>query len=182
MPNHTLVIGGSGMLAEATLWLANRGDIVSVIARNEEKMEQLRKNAKHPENMNLIRVDYRKDKDWFDTLRNLQQKYGTPSLVVSWIHSDAPKAYPILFDVIGNQSKTHWRLFEVRGSASALSQKRREVPKKCLYRLIILGFIRENGLSRWLTNHEISRGVIDAIKKDQTYSVVGQIEPWDLRP
>jgi len=39
--NHALVIGGSGMLAGASLWLAQEGYRVTVIGRNPQKLKRL---------------------------------------------------------------------------------------------------------------------------------------------
>ncbi|MEK8198286.1 hypothetical protein [Lysinibacillus sp. FSL M8-0134] len=38
---HALVIGGTGMLANTSLWLVNNGYHVSVIGRNANRMERL---------------------------------------------------------------------------------------------------------------------------------------------
>lgn len=40
----------------------------------------------------------------------------------------------------------------------------------------------ESNRSRWLTNKEISDGVIEAINNKNKIHTVGQIEPWDKRP
>jgi hypothetical protein len=36
--------------------------------------------------------------------------------------------------------------------------------------------------SRWLTNQEISAGVIRAVDGDAPLSMVGVVEPWSARP
>lgn len=46
-----------------------------------------------------------------------------------------------------------------------------------LDRKIILGFIVEGKTSRWLTNDEISSGVIDAVKKDSLEYIIGTLTP-----
>ena len=50
------------------------------------------------------------------------------------------------------------------------------------YRQVILGFVIEGGRSRWLTHAEISGGVLDAVRNDRLFSIVGTVEPWSLRP
>lgn len=52
----------------------------------------------------------------------------------------------------------------------------------CLYHRIILGFILEDTYGRWLTHQEISDGVINGIESNCNEWIVGQIEPWELRP
>jgi hypothetical protein len=45
-----------------------------------------------------------------------------------------------------------------------------------------LGFKIEDNSSRWLTNDEISSGVIEAITNDEEEKIVGIVSPWDKRP
>lgn len=52
---HALVIGGSGMLAGASLWLARAGHQVSVIGRNPQKLKRLC--DQHP-NLHGVSADY----------------------------------------------------------------------------------------------------------------------------
>ena len=52
---HALVIGGSGMLAGASLWLAREGHEVSVIGRNPQKLKRLC--DQHP-NLHGVSADY----------------------------------------------------------------------------------------------------------------------------
>ena len=47
----------------------------------------------------------------------------------------------------------------------------------------MLGFVRQAGRSRWLTDDEICRGVLRAIGTVEPEPiVVGQVEPWSARP
>jgi hypothetical protein len=52
----------------------------------------------------------------------------------------------------------------------------------CRLRQVVLGFRADAGVSRWLTDAEISDGVLAAIRADRAYSVVGQVAPWSARP
>lgn len=52
----------------------------------------------------------------------------------------------------------------------------------CRLRQVVLGFKVEPGGSRWLTNAEISDGVLSAVTGDLAHSVVGQVAPWSARP
>ncbi|WP_158582332.1 hypothetical protein [Rummeliibacillus sp. POC4] len=40
--SHALIIGGSGMLKEASVWLASQYDDVTVIGRRKKKMDFLK--------------------------------------------------------------------------------------------------------------------------------------------
>jgi hypothetical protein len=52
----------------------------------------------------------------------------------------------------------------------------------CGLRQVILGFRVEGGRSRWLTDAEISEGVLQAVRTDADLAIVGQVEPWPARP
>lgn len=47
------------------------------------------------------------------------------------------------------------------------------IPMDCSYYQVQLGFITEGSRFRWLTNKEISRGVMEAIKKRNKISIIG---------
>lgn len=52
-----------------------------------------------------------------------------------------------------------------------------------MYHAVILGFVLlPGGQSRWLTNSEISQGVLDAIAAEAKRHIVGTVEPWSRRP
>ena len=52
----------------------------------------------------------------------------------------------------------------------------------CAYQAVVLGFVIEGGGSRWLTNAEISAGVISAVESGVPFSAVGTLAPWSARP
>ena len=52
----------------------------------------------------------------------------------------------------------------------------------CLYRQVLLGFVPEGDGARWLTNDEISAGVLAAIDEDTALFRIGVTRPWSLRP
>jgi hypothetical protein len=81
------------------------------------------------------------------------------------------------------------RLLHVRGSAAAdpscLPRPGLDaVPEPVRYNEVILGFIveGERSRSRWLANSEISGGVLRAIESDAARSIVGTVDPWEMRP
>lgn len=55
---HALVIGGTGMLADTTLWLVKNGYDVSVIGRNANRMECFISKSSNPSRGTPILVDY----------------------------------------------------------------------------------------------------------------------------
>ncbi|MDY0406959.1 short-chain dehydrogenase [Virgibacillus sp. 179-BFC.A HS] len=182
MSRNALVIGGTGMLKDVTIWLHKQGYTVSVIGRNAKRMADIMEQTDSPESILPICVDYRNEKQFRQAMVKLANTENPIDLVVSWIHSDAPVAFATMTKYLSRAAKEDWRLFHIRGSAAHLSTETVFVPENCLYREVILGFIIENDTSRWLTHQEISSGVIQAIKGDRKKSIVGCVEPWDMRP
>lgn len=64
---HALVIGGSGMLANTSLWLANEGFTVSVIGRDNHKLIKLTGMSK---NIIPISVDYYNERLFSSEIHN----------------------------------------------------------------------------------------------------------------
>lgn len=110
---------------------------------------------------------------------------GPVDLAVTWIHTlkiAAPRQVA---------EKTRGRMFQVLGSAAAdparpevldLGRAVADGLPDCRLRQVILGFVVEPGRSRWLTDADISGGVLEAIRADRPLSVIGRTEPWSDRP
>lgn len=173
---RALVIGGSGMLAETCHWLEKQGYEVYVVGRTRSKMAKLLENS---QNILPLYTDYR---DVNDFKQKINQTFDW-SLVVAWIHNVPENPMKVLLDVLFKQKST-CDFYHVLGSSSNLNtiKEKLKTPKNCTYHQVQLGFILETGYSRWLTNQEISKGVIEAFKLKQPTYIVGQLEPWDQRP
>jgi NADPH:quinone reductase-like Zn-dependent oxidoreductase len=179
---HALVIGGTGMLSKVSIWLAANGYHVSVIGRNQEKMQRLLSSAESYSHMTPVLVDYTNNEELAKQLRQIQKLNGNIDLVVAWVHANGENVIPCLTKCISNAEQ--WKLFHVNGSSAKLDniKKKMDVPKNVQYHQIQLGFILENGNSRWLLHDEISNGVIQAITEGEIKTIIGTIEPWDKRP
>lgn len=182
MPNHAIVIGGTGMLKEATLWLEETGYHVSVIARTRTKLEKVKEQAIDPTKVSVYSVDYHDEGNFVDIIKRAIDENGPVNLVVAWIHSSAPCAFQELVQTIDKKQDNQWELYCVKGSTKKIPSDLPELPERCHYHQIFLGFVIENNWSRWLTNHEISNGAIQAIKENQAIHIVGTLEPWGMRP
>ncbi|MBP3040079.1 short-chain dehydrogenase [Bacillaceae bacterium Marseille-Q3522] len=180
---HALVVGGTGMLANVSLWLMEQGYHVSVIARNPYRMEKLQQKACEFSRLTPLLVDYQNEKLLQNKLTNTIHDNGKIELVVAWIHSIAEHALDIICEEAA-KGQDAWKLVHILGSSSNLAaiKKHDAVPDNCLYRQVQLGFILENGGSRWLTNKEIADGVIKALQNENPISIVGVLEPWEKRP
>ncbi|QOV12288.1 short-chain dehydrogenase [Viridibacillus arvi] len=180
---HALVIGGTGMLANVTLWLLDNNYQVSIIARDSQKMESLINKSANKSYITPVLVNYENDNKLRKELEILINKKGPIDLVIAWIHTGAIHALPSILEVISNTSDL-WELYHILGSSNDLNEikKNLTIKNNCIYRQIQLGFIIKKLTSRWLTNNEISNGVIEAIIKRRDQHIVGKIKPWDRRP
>ena len=170
------------MLSNLSLWLAQNGYHVAVIGRDSEKMERLLKKSLDEYRITPMLVDYRIDDELKKNLQIFQKRNGKFDLVVAWIHSIAENALDIVVEEINDDHHT-WSLFHVLGSqANGKMMKPRSVSNGFTYHQIQLGFIRENGVSRWLTHEEISKGVIDCISENKSSDIVGYTGPEEQLP
>lgn len=176
---HALVVGGTGMLREVVLALAREGP-VSVIARGRARLDALAAAAR---GITPLCVDYGRRADLEAALREAVRARGRFSLAVAWVHADAPGAAETaagfvkgpFFHVLGSLEADPARADPGRRSRFAA------VPG-ILYHEVILGFVRVGDRSRWLTDGEISRGVLDAVAAAEPRRIVGTVEPWSARP
>lgn len=180
---HALVVGGTGMLSGVSLWLLEQGYHVSIIARNSSRMKDLIEQTDLASHITPLLVDY---SNYDELQKNVQEtinENGAIDIVVAWIHSTAPNALKIITKEI-SISESEWELFHVLGSNSDLNRIKREVsmPTGCTYHQVQLGFVIEDSGSRWLTNEEISDGVIRAIKQRDKLKTIGQIDSWENHP
>ncbi|WP_244444980.1 short-chain dehydrogenase [Oceanobacillus jeddahense] len=183
LPVHALIIGGTGMLSGASLWLADRSK-VSIVARNEAKMERVINKANPDSSITPLFVDYKDSAALKEKIRATIIQNGPIDLVIAWIHSNSNNALDIISYEVAKESPS-WKLYHVLGSSSNLNQIKNTAVKTypgCQYRQIQLGFILDKEHSRWLTNKEISDGIIDAITYDWEVKIIGTVEPWDKRP
>ncbi|MGG3280095.1 short-chain dehydrogenase [Paenibacillus solani] len=178
---HALVIGGTGMLAKTSIWLTDNGYKVSVVGRDRYKLNKL---AEDNENIICISVDYNNEKQFRSEIHNSIAANGPYDAVVAWIHHDDEKIIDIVSHEISKVSNNEWSLFHVLGSSSNLQEIMKELGniKNCRYHQVQLGFVIENNISRWLTDDEISKGVINAIKFNKKTYVVGTLTPWNMKP
>lgn len=176
------------MLKDVTLYFTMHAFTVSVIARNQSGLDKLISSKSESGFIVPLKADYSDSAALTDKILSAINEYGEFETVISWIHSYAESAHELIAGIIGKGS-TLCRYFHVKGSGSfnpAFINDNVEQTvlqyKNISYRKIILGFVRENHKSRWLTNTEISNGVIDAVNYDKETFTVGTTEPWEFRP
>ncbi len=153
---------------------------VAVVARGGERLDSLV--AKSP-SIVPVAVDWHRTRDLERALWKVTKETGAFSLCVAWIHADAPEAPATVAQFV----RGHF--YQVLGSAAADPSRpdpgRRErfaAFPDLSYHEVILGFVPEGRGSRWLTNEEISRGVLTAIAWAKPSTIVGKVAPWAVRP
>ncbi len=185
---HALIVGGTGMLKGVPHYFTRHGFTVSVIARNPEGLNRLIESKSEHGFINPVKVDYSDYGLLEEKLRSAIDNYGEIESCVCWIHSTAPEALFILANVLNNQNISS-KLFHVTGIENIQPdgknnnfENRISEYKKIAYKKIILGFVIEDEVSRWLTDTEISNGVIDAVINEKEICTVGKTEPFNMRP
>ncbi|WP_332767988.1 hypothetical protein [Phenylobacterium sp.] len=175
MARHILVVGGTGMLSELVKALAGDGGRLSLLSRR----------ASQDDGADGFDCDYYDEAAFAGALEAAVARSGPVDLAVAWFHTLKIAAPRLLAE------RVQGRLFQVLGSAAAdpshpgrleTAARVADGLPQCAVRQVVLGFKMEAGGSRWLTNSEISQGVLEAVRADQALTVVGQTEPWSARP
>lgn len=172
MAPHILVVGGTGMLSGLCKALAGDGGRLSLLSRNASQAGG-------------FDCDYYDEAAFRAALNAAVARSGPIDLAVAWFHTLKIPAPRLLAEQVRG------RMFQVLGSAVAdpthperldTARKVAEGLPDCAIRQVVLGFRIEGERSRWLTNDEISQGVLAAVQADLTYSIIGQSEPWSAKP
>lgn len=179
-----LLIGTTGMLTSAARQMAEvtQEDVI-VLSRRASSFSF--------DDAALDSRTYAYDTNWTEgpaflsTLDEIAASHSPVTASLVWMHGrDEP-----LRAHIANHMAEDGTLVEVLGSAasrpSALGEARvrhmQGLPH-VRYRQVLLGFAHEGGQSRWLTHEEICASAIQAFQSEDTVTIAGQVEPWNLRP
>lgn len=175
MAPHTLVVGGTGMLSGLCEALAGNGGRLSLLSRH----------ASWASGADGFDCDYHDAARFSAALDAAVARSGPIDLAVAWFHTLKIEAPRLLAE------RVEGRLFQVLGSAAAdpshpwrleTAQEVAEGLPGCDLRQVVLGFKVEAAGSRWLTNAEISDGVLDAVRTDRPLTIIGQTKPWSAKP
>ena len=187
MQAHTLIIGGTGMLKDASIALASSTTILTSVARTTRSLKALDSSLTAFDGTHhLVQLNWGERRHFLDTLSAHINEVGIPSLVVAWLHDDSlgPEVARLC-----SSPNTHCHFFQVCGSSAAdpSTNTNQFAPRfdtlpGITFHQIILGFMKTPSGSRWLRNSEISEGVLRATREAAPLSVVGIVEPWDERP
>ncbi len=184
--DHALVIGGTGMLRRGTVAIAERSRRLTAVARTTASLAALARLLADRDGDRYETLDWDQPEQFVLGLQRLVNQVGHPTLVLAWLHDmnlgprvaeviSSPRTVCDFFQVLGSGGGSP------QGGATAL-RAQVEALSDVRYFQVVLGFKRESGASRWLTDDEISDGVLEAIRKREAQHSVGTLEPWDQRP
>jgi len=169
---HALVVGGTGMLAEATRFVRAHSDRMTLMARTSRGAEL------SPDRLCLV--------DWGDEAA-VAEALGPsiaampPDLALLWIHDGGRRA---LLWLLRRLAPGPGLVVHVLGSSAGDPRGRDEeveaivaAAPRLRYVTVVLGSrALPDGRRRWLTHPEISGGAIEAIERRHDV-VVGAIVP-----
>ena len=142
----SLVIGGTGMLAEATRWLAVRSARTLLVSRRADQF------APADKTITPLVTDWNGG-DFHEVLSKALAKYEAIRRALLWLHEPEP-ILPWLLPLISDA-----RVVVVLGSMDGNPQ----VPAFADLVTVRLGSIATAHGCRWLTHEEISNGAIQAL-------------------
>lgn len=163
MYNRALIIGGTGMLADTSRWVAKRASQTVLAAR-------------HPEALAAELGALPWAMDWQDQCSGLSTLVPMPEfdLILAWLHQSGLWLAAHLQGKVAKGGRfVHLHPFAAQSPAVLA---KRAVPARAgiATQNIILGRIHERTHKRWLTNAEINAGVINALQNaPEARSVIG---------
>jgi len=147
---HVLVVGGTGMLSGMTKWLAKRSKSLTLVARHPQRLAT-----------ELGCISYPLDWSAPNAIDILPDRKF--NLLISWLHKDGLWLARPFEDLLVSGGRS----IRIHGSTSLKMGIRAKVdpnPRKDIRRTtVVLGWIADSNTRRWLSNREISDGVIEAI-------------------
>ena len=185
MTQHTLVVGGTGMLAGLCETLHQQGHLLTILSRSERRFAHL---ARGRSGFHHLALDYTDASALCEGLQAALAERGPISLAVCWVHSTAPHGLTNICEELLKAVES-LEVVHVVGSAwanparllSPLEKQLRSL-SSLRYKQAILGFQLVGETSRWLTDEEISAGVWEAVQSEQDTTIVGVVKPWSRRP
>jgi len=176
--DHVLIIGGSGILRDVCRHLADRGNVVSVVARNKLPIvEMVAETQKSQGLINPVAADYTVIPILQDKLIEAVAHLGPPVMTIAWINPDAFLARQSVAGFV-NDHAPGTPLFDIwcgLGSSPPEPGLLSVQNFKILYRKIILGQVIEADKPRKLNREEITEGILKAIVEDKERYTIGRI-------
>jgi len=164
-PTNILCIGTTGMLLRFTQTLLKQGHRVHTIARTRQSLDRCAEGLtpEQADRLKTYQADYTDEPGFEQLLESIPDPIDA---VVCWIHSSAPSAV--------DQVRTRFPdadMLRVCSHSTTMS-----IAQAAPHRCVILGSIKDNGSTRWLSHDEISLGVLKAFESTNQVSIVGSID------
>jgi hypothetical protein len=160
---HSLIIGGTGMLAGATVEMCGRSDRATVVSRHAEAFAAERGLAENC----AVTADYRDAESLIAAIEARITRHGAFDAALLWFHGAGEKSLLALLDVLDREECA---VVMVLGSAqgdprrqSGVLREKLAAAKNLSCRRAVLGCKADGNGWRWLTDEEISRGALDAL-------------------
>ncbi|WP_370189196.1 hypothetical protein [Aeromicrobium sp.] len=166
-PQESVVVGGTGMLRGVVEHLRDAGSRTVVVSRRA---------GRTVEGATAVAAD------WTDPQTLAERLAGRHvDVAVLWVHHPYRQG---VVEALEPSLADGAVVVHVWGSSAARPRARTLVSSRpdLSVRHVVLGFVREDGASRWLSDDEIVAGVVRALDDPAPEQVVGVVEPWDARP
>jgi len=156
--HNSLIMGGTGMLREASRWLIARSDSTLLVARGASRMDH------GSETVSALDADWNRP-DFEPRVRAALAESSEIHTALLWLHDPEP----ILTWLVPLLSAA--QIVVVLGSMDGRPKQLRHLANM---NFVQLGSVEEGGRRRWLTHAEICAGALSAIN-DKRSVVVGQL-------
>lgn len=143
------------MLADAARKIARRGARVTLIARRPDALA--REIGAEP-----LAMDWRSEDDVARALAALGAQ-AAPRLMISWIHADGLWCLPSFEALLAVGARSIRVHGSAAGDPSAGIKADPPPPAHAVRQHVVLGWVNGPGGRRWLTDQEISAGVLAAL-------------------
>lgn len=172
MDKKYLIIGGTGMLRKVVLELG-RNSVILVTGRREERLKEL---AGNNPNIFIFSGDYT-DAIFIENLQEEIKNFSGIFDVIAWVHQEGNKVHQEIFKLFNDQKS--YRYYHVLsskwGNPKIIHPAKVEARSfnNLDYRQVILGYMNDRGKKRWLSDEEISDGVMEALRAETSVYYVG---------
>lgn len=184
---HFLLIDNTGQLTAACHRFATKVKRVSIICRDKDAVSTIEATAKA--NGQAVTAVHARVNDESDLRKAIEQALGLngPADVTIAALGDAPPASATVIAQTLRDLAVFTEYFDVTnaGDPADLSHQREgrlRSFENVWYRRITIGFIVDNGSSRWPNEDEVTSGIVRAVEERSDKFIIGQTEPQEKRP
>lgn len=184
---HYVFVDATGQLTETCLHFADKVRRVSIVSGNEDLLHDLQVQASKK---NVVISAHQANIADSHQLRHaielLVSDNGPADVTVAALGTVGSEVAVVIAQTLRDLA-VFTEFFDVSGPAEdPLHAYQREGRLRTFenvrYRKIEIGFMVDNGNSRWPSAEEVTTGIINAVEQRTSKSLIGQLEPADLRP